>query len=846
MALGVCIPDLIAQGKIKGERAARAQQLYDELLLQYERRFGRGAAESMATKATVDALEREMVTRQRQSLLQAQAQARIEKQAREVFDGGTGTGGPINGEAMLAHLVRDHRARGIANVEFRAARIADVARRQMYGAIDKYAPGWRSEIRNKAEVDDVVRELWGDATGNANAREIADAWKTAGEYLRRRFNSAGGNIAKLDGWALPQHHDAALVGAASREQWIEYVAPRLDRAKMIDDATGEPMSDARLTEMLSGIYDSIRTNGWNNRSPTAAYGTSIGNRHMQHRVLHFSSADDWLDYQEVFGGTNAYEAMMAHIDRMARDTAMIEILGPNPSATIKWMQGMVTKDAETLGDENAVAAATKWANRIDQVWREVSGDNLRIDSRGLALFGSTLRHHQVSTKLGSAVISAFSDHATAAVTRAYNGLPVMASVKGYFSNLNPLDKEDRAFARRWLVMNDELVGRSAGAGRQHMEEMFGLTPHGRTGLKGKALSGLESAQAFSSRWSNRVMWWSGLNAHTVTLREGVHSDFWNAFTTHRARDFDLLPQGLQRFFSNYGMGRADWDKLRATPLHQHKNSEWILADRISDEALADRVSEAIMQEVVYAVPTGGLYARARVNSAGIRGDLAAEFVKTGFQFKMFPMMVVGMHYQRMMSLNNLSSRAAYATSYLGAMIAFGVVSYQVGEIARGRDPRPMTDREFWWRAMLKSGGLGIYGDALELSKSEFGRSVGNLAVGPAWGTVQTLFEGGQAAFNSATASTEEEQQAAGRERSRAIRNLSREVPGNNLWYIRAAYERLLIDTINGWADPDYGESIRRMEGRAAETGQAYFLPPGGGMADARAPNLGNAFADAPE
>jgi hypothetical protein len=38
--------------------------------------------------------------------------------------------------------------------------------------------------------------------------------------------------------------------------------------------------------------------------------------------------------------------MMGHIDGMSRDIALMEILGPNPAATVRWLKDMIEKSAE--------------------------------------------------------------------------------------------------------------------------------------------------------------------------------------------------------------------------------------------------------------------------------------------------------------------------------------------------------------------------------------------------------------------------------------------------------------------------------------------------------------------
>lgn len=841
MALSVCIPALIAQGKLTGERAERAQILYDEYVLQHEARFGRDAAESMATKQVINAMERESLNTRRQTLLQAKRQAVILFQARTRYDDGAGVDGLISGQAMLAHLVRDRKARGISNVEFRGANIRNSALTRMGEFIERHRPGLNGEVRNRAEMDDIGKAVFGDVTVGANAREIAETWRDTGEWLRQRFNAAGGAIAKRDDWGLPQSHDARLVGQVAPAQWVDDVLPALDRAKMIDNMTGEPMGDGRLRMMLGDMYEAIRSNGWSRREPGAMGTGSIGNRHAEQRILHFSDYASWSAYQNKYGGGTVYDAMMGHIERMSHDIAAIEILGPNPAATIEWMKQHVTKDAAIHGNMDQNRDTAKWGERIDQVWNEISGRNLRTESYRGALFGSALRHWQVTTKLGSAVLSATSDHATANLTRHFNGLPIMQDMGRYLKQLNPTDASDRAFARRHFIMNEELIGRLSGAGRLHMEEMFGGPLSGASKLGTRTL---EKFHGFASRASDATIRVSGLNAHTIALREAIVMDFWSSATEFRGLGFDELNVGFRGFLERYGIDRASWDVVRHSPTADHGGTEWLLPENVTDQGVAERFMEGALSETAYAVPTQGLYARARLNAGGARGSLSSEFIKTGFQFKMFPMMVVGLHYQRMMGMANITSRAGYAAAYFGMMITAGALAVQLAEILALRDPMPMASGDFLRRSILKSGGAGIWGDAIKYGQGEFGSSLGNIAVGPSFQTGQTAMDVAGAVYDSAVAGDAAAREAAGHARSRAVRQLGREVPGNNLWYIRAAYERLLIDTLAGWVDPDYGSSQARMEQRARDNGNSYFLPPGQ-LDDARAPDMGNAFAAPP-
>lgn len=835
MSLGVCIPDLIASGQIPASRAKEAQQLYDELVLQYEGRFGRAAAEGMATAKAVEAMERAFLDKKRQALLTVKAQATVLDNARRLYAGGKYADGPIGGDAMLASLVRDEKA-PFANVEYRWHNVKQTALAAMYDLLAKHRAGLTGHIREKSDFMDVLRELHGADTGNLNARELAEGWRAASEFLRRRFNAAGGSIGQLDNWGLPHSHDPMRVGAVSAEAWIDEIAPMLDRARMVDAATGLPMSDARLRTVLRDTYEAIVSDGWSRREPGKGGGMgALANGRAEQRFLHFKAADDWLAYNDRFGGAEPLDAMLAHVDHMARDIAMMEILGPNPAATIRWMKDSIAKDAFTVGTVADRLGVAKGEYAIDRVFREIMGMSNRPVNRRLALAGSTLRNWQTSTKLGSAVLSSFSDAGTQALTRYYNGLDAVGTIGDYARQLNPLDAADREFARRAGIIGDEFTGKVIAGGRAHMDELFGGRLQDGAGWLDRKL---ETSNEMSRRLADGTLRVSGLNAWTVAGREAMYREFADTFTRRADEAFEDLPPLLQGFFQRYGMGREAWNEIRRTARIIHKGVDWIDPSQVPNEALRDRLMEAMLTEMDFAVPTGGLYQRSIVN-AYPRGTFMGELIRTGFQFKMFPVTVMAMHGQRMLAQSNLANKAAYAAAFLGVTTLTGMLGLQMGEMAKLKDPLPMGDRrygvspEFLKRAMLKGGGLGVYGDVIEGGLNEHGQDIGDVTKGPAYGTAQTVADFGKA-------------WATGEGRGRATANLlKREVPGSSLWFVRGAYERVLVDTVGEWADPDYSKSYGRMMKRAADQGQGAWWAPGA-AAPARAPDLENAFSAAPD
>lgn len=187
----------------------------------------------------------------------------------------------------------------------------------------------------KARLDNIVRELFGENTGDAKAKAIAMAWKEVSEQLRQDFNALGGGIGKLEGWGLPQGHDKQALLDYGREKWIAYMKKDgvLDRERTVNPVTRRALSDAELEETLGVIWDRITSDGWVYKEVT---GASMGrgelwSQHADHRFLHFKNADAWIAYAKDFGNPDTFAAMMHHINTMSRDIAHMRIWGPNPA-----------------------------------------------------------------------------------------------------------------------------------------------------------------------------------------------------------------------------------------------------------------------------------------------------------------------------------------------------------------------------------------------------------------------------------------------------------------------------------------------------------------------------------
>ncbi|MCJ8159899.1 hypothetical protein, partial [Sphingomonas sp. LaA6.9] len=294
-----------------------------------------------------------------------------------------------------------------------------------------------------------------------------------------------------------------------------------------------------------------------------------------------------------------------------------------------------------------------------------------------------------------------------------------------------------------------------------------------------------------------------------------------------------LEAPFRRMLERYGLDAADWDKIRATPLEEDLGATWLKPRSIEDPVLQRRVMEMILAETDMAVPVPGIRQQALINSRAKRGTWLGELLRTGFQFKSFPVTVMFLQGQRIMGQQGWN-RAAYATGMIALTTAAGALAIDMKDVAKGRDPRPHADWEFWLEAAFQGGGAGIYGDFIRSSESRFGSGIDDTLKGPAWQTAATIES---LTLDPLWALKEGKDPKIGKKAVRALRS---ETPGGSLWYLRLGFERLLADQLQEWADPDYRQSWRRMERDADKRGQEFYWAPGETAPD-RAPDISNLF-----
>lgn len=214
----------------------------------------------------------------------------------------------------------------------------ELSRGAIMGDLSRTASPWRGGSRKKQiRMDNMAREVMGEATGDPIAKAMATAVTDTLEDLRIKFNAAGGAIGKLEGGYLPQWHNAKALEDFGRERYVRHMMrdADLDRARMKDHVTGQPLTDADLRRALETMWERAVTEGW----------VDIDVNQPDHRFIHFKTADAYLAYAKRFGSPDLFGALMGHISGMTRDIAHMQTFGPNPNRTREIVKAKLQKAA---------------------------------------------------------------------------------------------------------------------------------------------------------------------------------------------------------------------------------------------------------------------------------------------------------------------------------------------------------------------------------------------------------------------------------------------------------------------------------------------------------------------
>lgn len=922
MSLKDCIRASRAAGEITLEEAQDLEKRYDAILRQV-------LSPAKAKAQIAQELEAEAFERKRRALLTEGVRQEVDS---DLLSHRNRIGQQDPAEA-LQFLEEHHGQARFMDTEHKRLAILGQAHAKLDGLLYDMRKGVLSgDLRRrmggaKASLENVVREAFGEGTGDARAGELAKAWREVAEDLRQRFNAAGGAVGKLEKWGLPQHHDAEALLRAGRETWVGYITPLLDRERMTNPLTGNRMTDGELKDSLRYIWENVTTEGWINREPS---GQPVGRgalfrQRADHRFLIFKDADTWLKYQRDFGEGDPFAAMMGHVSTMARDIAFMERWGPNPDAMFTYAKQKVMKMAaevrprESLIAEKEAQLKTLAAEfrgeptRSEEIVARIGDIHRELDRlRAKTFKGPTKRGKKKMAELyeelggltdelanpGSQPMTVRQAELQAQIQQALDDLADLDEVP--FPHNDPMSRARSALAKadqmwdvmrgssnapvnsRWANVFDSArnIISAASLGTAQMAAFsdagFQATTRGFVGIQSKSLIsdyvkmftpenrreavraglildtaihvmhsqaryvGSINSRTITGFLADRVIHLQGLSAWTQAGKHAFGMAFQAELADRVGLKFDELPNALRMSLDRHGFTPSEWDQLRGAALYEPRPGATLLrpneVNAIS-RPLAEKYLAMIMRETRRAIPEGTVASRTALIQGARPGTFVGELSRSMAQFKSFGVAVIMLHTERI-AREIGAGRGARGALYAGALLLtsgiLGGLSLQLKEILQGRDPRNMLDPNFWGAALLQGGGLGIYGDFLFGNVNRFGGGLTGTIAGPLWDRLGNLRD---LTIGNLMQLGEKEPTNFGRE---AVQFLRQNTPGGSLWYMRLAYERIVLDQLQHLVDPEARAAFRkRVQQRKKNYGNDFWWKPGD-VGPTRAPDVSSA------
>ncbi|HHC3561008.1 TPA: hypothetical protein ACPUPP_002260 [Klebsiella pneumoniae] len=701
------------------------------------------------------------------------------------------------------------------SVESRGKATRDYALSQIQEAFEAVDPRFFHLFEDEASVRDLVYEMRGQDTGNVRAKKGAKAWAGVTELLRQRFNDAGGDIGYLENWGIPQHHSMEKVGRVSQDKWISDVIGKLDRKYYIKD-DGQLMSDAELKTFLGEAYNTIATGGLNKLSDTGMrISGARSNRGNASRQIHFKDADSYLEYQREYGDRSLWEVMVGHLEGISKDIALVETYGPNPDHVFRSILDEVTAEQATANPERT-GRIKRLANSTENLYNFIAGKTQPIANPHIARWSDNIRNWMVASRLGSALLASFSDLGTMYMSAKVANIPMNRLFMNQLEAMNPANRTELARARRAGLAMESLLG---SVNRWAMDNM------------GPSVS----------RWAaTAVMRASGLTAWTDAHKRAYGVTMMGSLgeVVSRAPDLRSLDDSDFRILKSKGITEQDFSVWKLAQQEDWGNGNTTmltpesimripdaavmhlgLPERVRFEAMR-RLLAAVSEEVDMAVITPGAREQLFTGGGLQRGTWKGELTRSVFLFKSFPISVVLRHWTRAMGMPSAGGRAAYIAAFLASTTMLGALSQQLNDMASGRNPREMVGKDagkFWLGALLKGGGLGLYGDFLLSDHTRYGGGALASMLGPVAGLVDDVVKLAQGIPLNAVEGKPEQ---TGGDLVKLGKGL---IPGANLWYAKAALDHMIFNQLQEYFSPGY---LRKVEQRSKKQfNQTYWWRP---------------------
>jgi hypothetical protein len=617
-------------------------------------------------------------------------------------------------------------------------------------------------------------------SGNKKATKIAGLIHDVREKMRIRMNEAGAYILPLEGYITRQIHSPKRIRQLgegdspsarqkdSYKKWASTVAPLLDIDRTLSNGQD-------LDKMLREVHDNFYSGNHDVINPEAEMdlysvkgGGSLAKKVSSHRKLHFKDAKSALEYQRQFGEKKYSSSIIDEMETASRNIAMMETFGPNSSDNFDKIKRELLQVAEKVADDETIPAKARdserqvkslrggvAAKRLEGAWNTVSGENDRLQDASIARVSAGVKALKRMATLGGVVISALGDKAFMQVAGARQGMRQMDVLGNQIFGMANKSKDDK---RRLRLMG------------AYLDSMMGNTAY-RYDIHTKATGFIGKMEEFFFH-ANGMNWWNNTNKAIFTDLEASH------LGVHADLSFGELPEELSNTLKSYGIKDAEWNAMRSVVedvegnayimpasvrnLSDSQVAEIVIADgkkptsaNISRKRnkLEDTIRVYMGDQADIAVPTPGAAEKKYITLNSEAGTIKGEAIRMAMMYKSFPITVwtkvlpnIAYSQGKANTVKEfLMGNDKKGLLLLAQMIALttvgGYMSGAIKDRLRGRTRKKLVNEDGTFNqkvlvdAMVRGGGMGIYGDMLFGQYNRHYERFTGVMAGPIFGQV---------------------------------------------------------------------------------------------------------------
>lgn len=688
--------------------------------------------------------------------------------------------GSRNGLTARISSLRDEINQGITS-DLSKADLADMA---SSGDFDK-GVAKAMHLLNKEVVDEAaISKL------PPNEVEMARVYLKYSELARNKANKAGAWIKKLDGRFAKRSHDGAKISKAAgshiptgdprhKKAWIKRVEETVDWEKTMPDVAPKNRQST-LASMYEQFSNGFHLNFKDAPSPGFKGALSIGKNLSQERVLHFKDFEaEWEYYKDFSRGETIFDNLLHETGTIARDTAIMEKLGPNAEANLDDMVSTLAKRYTNAGEGVKAKQLLDEHRRLkSQLWPAITEEMNIPENETFAKWSQITRSIQAVGDLAGAVLSSLSDVAFYGSTMRYFGQRntgdmfsgMREAVQGIFSDFRHLTPDVQELASELGIMLETMI------------------PHA------SRYDADINNPGDISRWTQRLMKMNLLSAWQDRIRLTSVVMTAHRHALNAGKGFGELSEGMQAAFRQFGIEDFEWDMIRSQKAKVDSSGRQLFTvetiNQIPDSALdsyaniASKIKEKKSPKIIQglrdkaraelktkyrnyfseigkmAATEPGKIERAFMLRGTKRGTVQGEMLRHFWMYKSFTVSVMRKHLGRelhgyhpdkvsntkaLMRLFTDTVNDRKISSGLGGMVNLMAMSTLTGyaamslkDISKGKEPRIPENSEQALKVFLASasqgGAMGIYGDFLfgEM-KSRFGHGPIETILGPSAG-----------------------------------------------------------------------------------------------------------------